>query len=84
MSAFIKMGRPGASLPSRKLKVLEDGAEIGRISGQLRPDVNENLKAAFEIAFGEPQIVEGEATLPFLHQLTHLVGSIVAQFEPFL
>jgi hypothetical protein len=84
MSAFIKMGRPGTSLPSRKLKVLENGAEIGRISGQLLPDVNVDLKAPFEIAFGEPQIVEGEATLPFLHQLTHLVDSIVTQFEPFL
>jgi hypothetical protein len=67
--------------PDGRFPVLEDGAEIGRVpAGQ--PDVD--FQPTFEVAFREPQIVEGKAVLPFLAQLSDLVESIVGLFTPLL
>jgi hypothetical protein len=63
---------------------LEDGAEIGRVVGCGESEVYTNLDVSFEIAFGEPQVVRGKPVLPFLHQVSHLVGATVDQFIPVL
>jgi len=47
-------------------------------------EVNEKMQFVFEVAFGEPQIVEGEPLLETLRQLTKLVDGIVPGFEPLL
>lgn len=47
-------------------------------------EVNEKMQFVFEVAFGEPQIVEGEPLLETLRQLTNLVDGIVPGFEPML
>lgn len=47
-------------------------------------EVNEKMQFRFEVAFGEPQIVEGEPLVETLHQMLDTVDSIVLHFRPFL
>jgi hypothetical protein len=68
--------------PDGTLPILQDGAEVGRMKPPLQDECKFDL--AFEIAFREPAVVKGQPVIPFAHQLTHLVGSIVDQFIPFL
>jgi hypothetical protein len=51
---------------------------------QLSRDPNEQLEFTLLVAFGEPEIAKGEPLLETLHQLSHLIDSIVGQFAPFL
>ena len=46
--------------------------------------VNEKMQFVFEVAFGEPQIVEGEPLLKTLHEFTNLVDGIITSFRPLL
>ncbi len=63
---------------------LKDHAEIGRICRAARgPHVDENQKFTFDVAFGEPQVVEGKAVLESLHQLSQFVDGVIASFERF-
>lgn len=47
-------------------------------------EVNEQMQFRFEVAFGEPQVVEGEPLIETLHQMIDLVDNIVLSFRPFL
>ena len=47
-------------------------------------EVNEKMQFVFEVAFGEPQVVEGKPLLDTLHQLAKIVEGIVPGFEPLL
>ena len=47
-------------------------------------EVNRKMQFVFELAFGEPPIVEGEPLLQTLHQFASLVDEFVPSFEPFL
>lgn len=47
-------------------------------------EVNDKMQFVFEVAFGEPQIVEGEPLMETLYQLTKLVEGIIPNFEPLL
>ena len=73
-----------SSSPVPKFPILQDGAEAARVGWQTDPQMKEYLNLTYEIAFGKPQIVEGEPVLPLLHQLAHLANSIVDQFVPLL
>jgi hypothetical protein len=76
---FVGTGKPGVPCP-----ILEDGTIIGRIEGRGQSNEDMQFQITFEIAFRQPQIVEGEPVLPFLHQMSHLVEGIVNQFEWYL
>ena len=39
---------------------------------------------AFEIAFGEPQVAEGEPLLETLQGMKDLVNNLISDFDPFL
>lgn len=39
---------------------------------------------AFEIAFGEPQVAEGEPLLETLQGMNDLVNNLISDFDPFL
>lgn len=45
---------------------------------------NEKMGFAFDIAFGEPQVVEGEPLLDTLQQMADLVDNLILAFKPFL
>ncbi|MGC1184399.1 MAG: hypothetical protein WBA31_04500 [Candidatus Dormiibacterota bacterium] len=45
---------------------------------------DEHLQFRFEVAFGEPQVLEGEPLLETLHQMADLVGNVVSAFGPLL
>ncbi|MCC7421032.1 MAG: hypothetical protein IT428_12185 [Planctomycetaceae bacterium] len=65
--------------------ILEDGAVIGGFRGGTpNPELQHNLDFSFEIAFREPQIVQGKPVLPFVNQTSHLVDKIIRQFASHL
>ena len=68
--------------PADRLFPLKIGDELF-IDG---PDAEENEKMqfVFEVAFGEPKIVEGEPLLETLHQMTKVVDGIIPSFVPLL
>ncbi len=47
-------------------------------------EADEKMQFRFEIAFGEPQIAEGEPLLDTLHQTATSVEEIVTSFRRFL
>jgi hypothetical protein len=47
-------------------------------------EVDENRQFRFEVAFGEPKIVEGEPIIETLQQMADLVDSLIVSFLPFL
>ncbi len=65
---------------------LEDGAEIYRIPAPLRTDpvaqMHMNPEFAFEVAFGEVEVVEGEPIIPTLGGLITFVEGFVKLFPP--
>jgi len=68
--------------PADRLFPLKVGDELF-IDG---PDAqaNDKMQFVFDVAFGEPQIVEGEPLLETLRELTRLVEEIIPNFEPLL
>lgn len=75
---------PPTAAPVARFAILKDGAEVTRVAWKTGPQMHEYFNLTYEIAFGKPEVVEGEPVLPFLHQLTSLVEGIVGQFVPFL
>jgi hypothetical protein len=53
-----------------------DGAEILALPAE----ANMNPQFTFDVAFNEPGIIERQPILPFLHQLSQLVGGIIESF----
>lgn len=47
-------------------------------------EVNEKMQFVFDVAFGEPQIVEGEPLIETLRQMIDLVNNVVLSFKPLL
>jgi hypothetical protein len=68
--------------PADKLFPLKVGDELFIDASDAEPV--EKMQFVFEVAFGEPQIAEGEPLLETLRELTKLVDSIVPGFEPLL
>jgi hypothetical protein len=46
--------------------------------------VNEKMQFVFEVAFGEPRIIEGQPLLKTLHEFKNLVDGIVTSLSPIL
>ncbi len=88
LSALLPAG--GATLPAISLGLrpadrlfpLKAGAELFIDAPNAK--VNDKMAFRFEIAFGEPKIIEGEPLVETLHQFTDLVSKIIPGFEPLL
>jgi hypothetical protein len=66
---------------------LKDRTEIFRVAKAARREGDQDyddLKFTFEVALNEPGVIEGEAALPALHELSDLAQGIVAAFDPLL
>ncbi len=57
---------------------LEEGYILGEVEGNTEP--NNYIKFSFDIAFGEPEILEGEYVVPTLTYMAGMVESIVNYF----
>ncbi len=72
--------------PADRQFPLEDGAELFRIAAQVRNDpmaqMHMNPQFVFEVAFGEGEVVEGEALIPTLHELIQFVEGFIELFPP--
>lgn len=64
--------------------MLNDGAELGSVTGPIDPKLKQDFDFSFDIAFAEPEIVKGKAVLVVLKELSHLVDGIVRQFVIYL
>ena len=47
------------------------------------PELKEDIKFTFEIAFNEPKIIEGEPLLPTLVGIADRVDDLIVSFRPF-
>lgn len=79
----------GASTGTTRMEILQEGQELARVQpatvgGLIDPEMYPQPHIAFEIAFHQPKVVEGEPVVPLLTQLTQLVERVVQQFAPFL
>jgi hypothetical protein len=61
---------------------LKDGAILFKVAGGSSSKVYENTQFAFEVAFGEGEVVEGEPVFPTLSQLGQFVEGFVELFPP--
>ncbi len=68
--------------PADRLFPLKAGDEL--LITDPDTEVNEKMQFVFEVAFGEPQIVEGEPLLKTLQQMIDLVDNIVLNFRTLL
>lgn len=59
---------------------MKDGTEVYRIPANARGDIKGNIFCTFDVAFGEGQIVEGQAVMPTLIQFGQLVEEIINTF----
>jgi hypothetical protein len=67
--------------PQDKLFPLKDGDEVYRVRAPADyPDKEEDPKFAFEIAFGEPEVVYGEPLLPTLNTIADSVEKVLEDF----
>jgi hypothetical protein len=72
---------------SSKVYPLKDGAILGAVVPAITPPnthMHVRAKFLFQVAFGEGQIVEGEAVIKALNDFADLVEGIVLSFEPFI
>jgi len=63
---------------------LIDGAKLCAMGPAMTPDgakMYMNAEFAFDVAFGEPGLVEGEPILPTLHQLVQVTKGLVRTFR---
>jgi hypothetical protein len=59
-----------------------DGAELFRVLAAARSQADMNPEFGFEIAFGEPEVIEGEPLFPTLPQYVQLIQGILEPFRP--
>ena len=68
--------------PADRLFPLKVGDEL--FIDAIGHEIHEKMDFRFDVAFGEPGIVEGEPLLETLQQMTELVDGIVSGFKPVL
>jgi hypothetical protein len=61
---------------------LQQGYECFREPIDRKPD--EHLKLSFDIAIGEPGVMEGEPVIETLQQMANLVDKLISHFKPYL
>ena len=57
---------------------LQEGLVLGEVEGNTEPD--NHIKFTFDIAFGEPEILEGKYVVPTLTYIAGMVETIVNHF----
>lgn len=72
------------TLKVRRPKTVVDGEEIYRVAAAYRESTEKQPepKFAFDVAFAEPGIVNGEAVIPTIHQLVSVVQGVLKLFAP--
>jgi hypothetical protein len=75
---------PIAIKPADRQWPLKDGAIVFKVSRESRSKMDENTQFAFEVAFGEGEVVQGEPLIPTLHQLVEFVEGLMEPFLPLL
>ncbi len=68
--------------PADRLFPLKAGDEL--YIGGVDHEINEKMEFRFNVAFGEPGIIEGEPLLETLHQMTDLVDGLIRGFKSLL
>jgi hypothetical protein len=66
---------------SEPLCPLKAGDKLYTIPTWPEPEENVKIDFAFEVAFGEPEIVKGKPLLETVQEFSHLVDRIVSRFE---
>jgi hypothetical protein len=46
--------------------------------------VNEKMQFRFDVAFGEPQVLEGESLVETLYGMSDVVSNLISDFAPLL
>ncbi len=64
--------------PEVKVFPLKAGTELLTVPNS---EIEDDMNFVFEIAFGKPEVVEGDPVLVTLHQMHHLIYQIVMTFE---
>ena len=68
--------------PSKRIYPLEDGATLlSAPTGSFEPPLHDEPQFAFGIAFGDGQIIDGEALIPALTQICEFVEGVVGIVE---
>ena len=90
LDAFMARRLPGEPIPDYESlrgrphtvnNAVKKGDVIHRVP---KSEFEKDTKFAFEIAFAEVGVAEGEPVLQTLYQLLRLAGQIVCEFEPML
>lgn len=69
--------------PADRQWPLKDGAIVFKVTNPGEgSELYKNTQFAFEVAFGEGEVVQGESLIPTLHQLVDLVEGIIEPFCP--
>jgi hypothetical protein len=68
--------------PADRLCPLKVGDEL--FTGGPDEEVDEKLKFAFDVAFGEPEVAKGKPVLETLQQMMDLVDNLLPIFAPLL
>jgi hypothetical protein len=69
----------------RPIYPLENGTKLCAMGPAMFPDgakMHVNAEFAFDVAFGEPGLAEGEPILPTLHHLTKVTKGVIRSFGP--
>lgn len=63
--------------PVNRIFPLKTGDILATVS---KSEVNEHMTFAFEIAFGEPEVLKGQPVIETLHQMAEIIRSIIRTF----
>jgi len=78
-TAFWYRQTPGGAII--RLSPVEDGAVLGTFDGIVPSEMDVQQQLAFEVAFAQGEILEGEAVVPTLHQFAGQVDGVVEAFR---
>jgi hypothetical protein len=68
--------------PADRMFPLKEGDEL--FIDAPNAEVNHKMQFRFDVAFGEPGIIEGESLLPTLHEMVNVVANVVTRFDSML
>ena len=77
---------PPVVSPTERFLMSHNGAEVARLAwpGGPEPQVGEELDLSYEVAFAQPEVVEGRPILLVLRQFCRAVENVVHDFVPLL
>lgn len=77
---------PTVESPAVRFLMSRNGAEVARLAwpGGPEPQVGEGSDLAYEVAFAQPEVVEGQPIIPILRQFCEAVEHVVHDLVPLL